>query len=171
LQQALQKATTYNATTEIYTFSNIRYAADPGGELRFRAPQAPPINRSSIQDGSGIKMCPQGFPNWQVAAFTPIGEFASGKVPFSIKAWERSFNETVEAPDFNANTSEDCLFLDVYVPGKVLRESKLENAPVLVYVSCSHLTTTHPSEWHYVFHVPFARYPFADVNFVHKAKC
>ncbi|KAL6895014.1 Alpha/Beta hydrolase protein [Trichoderma evansii] len=129
-----QQATTYNSTTDVYTFSNIRYAAAPEGELRFRAPQPPPTNRSAIQDGSGFRMCPQGYPNWLVAAFTPIGEFGSGKVPFSINAWEESFNETVGAIDFNAETSEDCLFLDVYVPGKVLQQSKLKSAPVLVYI-------------------------------------
>ncbi|KAL6808409.1 Alpha/Beta hydrolase protein [Trichoderma camerunense] len=129
-----QQATTYNRTTDIYTFSNIRYAAAPEGNLRFRAPQAPPTNRTSIQDGSGVRMCPQGYPNWLVSAFTPIGEFASGEVPFSINAWEESFNETFKTINFNTATSEDCLFLDVYVPGKVLQQSKLKNAPVLVYI-------------------------------------
>lgn len=59
-------------------------------------------------------------------------------MPFNISAWENGFNETVPPINFNTQTSEDCLFLDVYVPGKVFKEKTSAKAPVLVYVSgCS----------------------------------
>ena len=42
-------------------------------------------------------------------------------------------------PDYNRGVSEDCLFLDVYVPRKVLNEAgnkkgALQGAPVLFWV-------------------------------------
>ena len=48
----LQQATLYNSTGQFYNFSNIRYAAPPTGNLRFRAPQPPARNRSTVQKGS-----------------------------------------------------------------------------------------------------------------------
>ncbi|KAK4067625.1 hypothetical protein Trihar35433_6185 [Trichoderma harzianum] len=129
-----QQATSYNATTDVYTFSNIRYGQDTTGELRFRAPREPLTDRETVQDGSGFRECPQGFPNWLVVGEGTIGVFGSGKVPFNISAWENAFNETVPPINFNTQTSEDCLFLDVYVPGKVFKEKTSAKAPVLVYI-------------------------------------
>ena len=60
----LQQATLYNSTGAFYNFSNIRYAAPPVGDLRFRAPQPPAVNRSVVQTGEPDRICPQAGPAW-----------------------------------------------------------------------------------------------------------
>jgi len=45
-----QQATSYNSTYHFYHFSNIRYAAPPLGDLRFRKPQTP-LPQDGIQNG------------------------------------------------------------------------------------------------------------------------
>jgi len=45
-----QQATSYNQTFDFFHFSNIRYAAPPLGDLRFRKPQ-PPLPQTGIQNG------------------------------------------------------------------------------------------------------------------------
>jgi hypothetical protein len=67
----------------------IRYAAPPVGKLRWQAPQAPLVNRSSIQSATKQPpLCPQS---------------GGAKLP--------------EVYGFNsALGNEDCLFLNVYAP-------------------------------------------------------
>ncbi|GME44628.1 putative carboxylesterase family protein [Neofusicoccum parvum] len=55
----LYRAVGVNDTYGYYNFSNIRYAAAPLGDLRFKAPVAPATNRATIQDGSLNRICPQ----------------------------------------------------------------------------------------------------------------
>ena len=64
----LQQATCFDSTGQTYNFSNIRYAAPPVGNLRFRAPQPPVINRTKVQTGSPDRICPQATPTWQSAS-------------------------------------------------------------------------------------------------------
>ncbi|VUC31343.1 unnamed protein product [Clonostachys rosea] len=129
----LHEAISYNSSTEVYRFSNIRYAQPPVGDLRFRAPQPPLTNRNEVQNGSQQRTCPQGVPGWQSKAYQPIGAFTSGGKPFTLEAWEQAIrNSPVPPIDFNNGTSEDCLFLDVHVPKKVFK-SKC-GAPVLVWI-------------------------------------
>ncbi|KAJ5773640.1 hypothetical protein N7457_008536 [Penicillium paradoxum] len=70
-------------------FKGIRYAAPPLGKLRWQAPQAPPVNRTSIQSATEQPpVCPQS---------------GAAKVP--------------EIYGFNsALGDEDCLFLNLYAP-------------------------------------------------------
>lgn len=63
-----QRATLFNSTGGFYNFSNIRYAAPPVGDLRFRAPQAPARNRGEIQTGSPDRICAQANPAWELIA-------------------------------------------------------------------------------------------------------
>ncbi|KAI5838297.1 acetylcholinesterase precursor [Morchella snyderi] len=104
LGYAIHKATSYNESYDSYTFSNIRFAAPPTGSLRFAAPQAPLQNRTAVQDGSIGGTCPQGQPAYTGSDLTQNGE-----------------------------VSEDCLFLDVIVPRKVL-EGGHTDVPVLVWI-------------------------------------
>ena len=60
-----QRATSFNGSGNYYSFSNIRYAAPPVGDLRFRAPQSPAVNRDSIQTGQQDRICAQATPAWQ----------------------------------------------------------------------------------------------------------
>ena len=137
---------TYNDANDFYKFSNIRYAQPPVGELRFRAPRAPLTDRITVRNGSEIRICPQGVPEWQLKAFAPITKYSSG-APFTLENWEKDI-ATMEPPkiDFYSGNTEDCLFLDVYVPAKVLEKKRkhskgFKGVPVLAWV-CSRLL--HP---------------------------
>ncbi|KAH6886354.1 Alpha/Beta hydrolase protein [Thelonectria olida] len=105
----LHQAFSYNWTTDIYTFSNVRYAQAPVGDLRFRAPMPPLTNHAELQTGAGPRVCPQGVPLWQAKAFGPTGMYSRGKA-FSLESWERILR--------------NCLFLDVHVPRKVFQSAK-----------------------------------------------
>ena len=63
-----QQATLFNSTGGFYNFSNIRYAAPPLGDLRFSAPQAPAVNRSTVQTGLPDRICAQANPAWLAIA-------------------------------------------------------------------------------------------------------
>ena len=108
--------TAVNVTGQYYNFSNIRYAAAPVGNLRWRAPQDPPTNRK-VNHGLLGYICPQAPPFWFDQANTALGDLAAVIPPAASSQAE----------------NEDCLFLDVTVPIKVFhkrsRTSKL--APVL----------------------------------------
>lgn len=79
---------------KVTIYKNIRFAKEPTGNLRFRAPDTRLPKVNGVQDGK--------VP-W---ASTSCVSSAPGYVPF---------------PDINGTTwgREDCLFLDVYVPDGV----------------------------------------------------
>lgn len=96
-----------NNSNPYYNFSNIRYAAPPLGNLRFRAPSPPLDNRSiGVQDGTYGNICPQAYATWQLGAkvLNP---------PASVE-------------------NEDCLFLDVVVSPKTFNGSG--NASVIIWI-------------------------------------
>lgn len=138
--QELHQALSYNETTEIYTFSNIRFAQSPTGNLRFRAPAAPLVDRSTIRNGSEHRTCPQGIPAWQSKAFAPIDQFSSSGKPFNLTAWEKAIEDSPIIPiDTTKGTTEDCLFLDIHVPKKIFERAQhnpkgFHGVPVLVWV-------------------------------------
>ncbi len=129
----------HNATGDHYTFSNIRYAQPPVGELRFRAPLPPMAGKSVVNNGSATRICPQEIPSWQSNVLEVVDECLAGK-PYTSASWEGDIsNASFPVPDVNNCTSEDCLFLDVYTPGKLLTQAtKTPQAsggvPVLVWV-------------------------------------
>jgi len=63
-----QQASYFNDTGNFYNFSNIRYAAPPVGDLRFRAPQSPKRNRGTVQTGTPDRICAQANPAWLLIA-------------------------------------------------------------------------------------------------------
>ncbi|KAI5782603.1 Alpha/Beta hydrolase protein [Geopyxis carbonaria] len=83
LGYAKHEASSYATTGDVsyYVFKNIRFAAPPTGELRFRAPR-PPLKQHGIQNGT-------------VAGPTNCASLDDTGKPIG---------------------SEDCLFLDVYMP-------------------------------------------------------
>ena len=129
------------STSQLYNFTNIRYAQPPLSELRFTAPQPPTGRNPVVQDGSVGAICPQA-----ASGLIPIGfAFATAYVrgqPFNfseaVAAIEAS-NEPAPTPD--PRTNEDCLFLDVIVPKSVFdaakryrkRGGKTQGAAVLVW--------------------------------------
>ena len=106
--------TEVNFTGQYYNFSNIRYAAAPVGNLRWRAPQPPPRNRT-LNDGSLGYICPQAPPFWFEQANTALGDLAAFIPPALSSQAE----------------NEDCLFLDVIVPRKVFHRRHRKLSPVL----------------------------------------
>ncbi|KAF2758226.1 acetylcholinesterase precursor [Pseudovirgaria hyperparasitica] len=131
----LQRASSYfeaqeESQTSYYNFSNIRFAAPPTGELRWRAPQAPAVNRDVIDDGNSIeRVCPQANPGWQVLIPNFLVDYLSGQ-NFTPPA-----NTTFSPPPKDPRETEDCLFLDVFTPKEVFEQAgKGYGAPVLVWV-------------------------------------
>ncbi|KAH0541691.1 hypothetical protein FGG08_003854 [Glutinoglossum americanum] len=132
LGYALHKASSFNSTGNYFTFSNIRYAAPPIGELRFAAPIPPENNRSAgVQDGSYGPMCPQSaLPVWEQVSRAFITSLSKGNTNFTPPA----VNFTVPTPD--PRESEDCLFLDVLVSKDILKKAGngTGGAPALVWI-------------------------------------
>ncbi|KAF1989503.1 alpha/beta-hydrolase [Aulographum hederae CBS 113979] len=142
----LHQALVYDSTGDSYNFSNIRYAAPPVGDLRFREPHPPAENRGEVQTGSQFRMCPQAHTNWEViqaelvySPFVTAGawnqsESTLGNADFELSVLNGS---TMVFPQ-DPRVTEDCLFLDVIVPRTVFESAgQLSNgsgAPVLVWI-------------------------------------
>ncbi|CAK7222974.1 hypothetical protein SCUCBS95973_005017 [Sporothrix curviconia] len=124
LPYASYQASGYNSIEDIYTFSNIRYAAPPVGNLRWAKP-APPLKNTTLQDGSYGHACVQAA----VDHFNVVG---SGN-GYPLGAAVNQFISGIPVPRFNTG-DEDCLFLDVYVPGKALKSPSTANLPVVVWI-------------------------------------
>jgi acetylcholinesterase len=103
------QALTYNITGQYYIFSNIRYAAPPIGELRFAPPQSPQTNRSVVQKGDEQRICPQALPQW----FSQAPTNAFNYLYHLNVTWQGASNNP------SPYETEDCLFLDVFVPQNV----------------------------------------------------
>ncbi|KAF8858056.1 alpha/beta-hydrolase [Acephala macrosclerotiorum] len=94
----------YNGMNNVNEWKGIRFAAPPVGSLRWQAPQAPLVNRSSILNASAIpNQCPQSQDN--------VGDQQT----------------SIDLVNTNAG-SEDCLYLSVYSPPNA------QNLPVLVWI-------------------------------------
>ncbi|KAF2401130.1 alpha/beta-hydrolase [Trichodelitschia bisporula] len=93
------QAAKYDTANDLYVFKNIRFAAPPVGRLRFAKP-APPAPNTTLQLGAYGPSCPQSVPGGLLpgglTSSIDVGSFLAGA----------------------AGVSEDCLFLDVYVPAK-----------------------------------------------------
>ncbi|KXG50997.1 Carboxylesterase, type B [Penicillium griseofulvum] len=135
----------FNSTGRYYQFSNIRYAEPPLGELRFALPVSPRNRSQEVVNGKGLgNICPQSQACW----FNVQGAFVSAVnagADFNFTAaYDKVYQEdrcTKPPPVAKRNPleSEDCLFLDVYVPESVIAKRRQGNgkpkhgAPVLVY--------------------------------------
>lgn len=89
------------------TYSNIRFAQPPVGDLRFKAPVTPPPTADDIQDGVVPLNSTNCLQTWPAGLIVP--------------------------PGLNGSTwgSEDCLFLDVLVPEGLEPASDGTGVPVL----------------------------------------
>ncbi|KAJ5638973.1 uncharacterized protein N7484_006835 [Penicillium longicatenatum] len=127
-----------SSTQGLYNFSNIRYAAPPVGDLRFRAPTLPAQNRSQVQNGSVARMCPQAKPIWATDIMPEFLLSVLEGVPFNQSTNISSYPYV--PPKSNSQVTEDCLFLDVIVPKKIFdrshgnRSVSRSLAPVLVWI-------------------------------------
>lgn len=109
-------------TGQYFTFSNIRFAAPPVGERRFRAPDPPLANHSGVIDGSLGYTCPQSQPGWWTTTFKDLGNLTKA-IPAATNPQEQN---------------EDCLFLDVVAPANKFKRSRPKAikklSPVLVWI-------------------------------------
>ncbi|TFK35577.1 Alpha/Beta hydrolase protein [Crucibulum laeve] len=111
-----------NKNTSNTEFLGIRFAAAPTGALRWREPQTP----SSI---AGIQQA-NAFPN----ACLQAGEGGNAVNPFRIQKFTvHSLVETRSNLGTRATAapSEDCLFLNVFIPNTL---NKDRNLPVVVWI-------------------------------------
>ncbi|KAK0908592.1 hypothetical protein LTR91_022925 [Friedmanniomyces endolithicus] len=131
----LHQASLYNSTGGFYNFSNIRYAAPPTGENRFRAPVLPATNRTAVQTGLPARICPQAEPAWLLIAEAYIPEYLAGQTVFNASSFNLSSASGGGLPVQDPRTTEDCLFLDVVVPEGIFNNAgKGYGAPVLVWI-------------------------------------
>ncbi|KAI0415586.1 carboxylesterase family protein [Xylaria grammica] len=143
------RAIAINETGSYYNFTNIRYGQAPVGNLRWAQPQAPLISNSSsgldvpIVDGTEQGgNCAADFPCWFQVQTAFVEAFLAGE-PFDFNAtYDRIFADGVcsqppPADKRPPGETEDCLFLDVFVPTTIFdatRNSSSSGAPVLVYI-------------------------------------
>ncbi|KAK2839201.1 hypothetical protein FQN49_006372, partial [Arthroderma sp. PD_2] len=101
------RAAKYDKAADVYTFRNVRFAVPPTGPLRWAKPVRPIIPELEIQDGSYGPPC------------------IPGRIPgFEDPSYEKQ----------RAAASEDCLFLDAYVPGKAFRNPGADKLPVIAWI-------------------------------------
>lgn len=107
----------------MYAFKNIRFGAPPVGKLRFAKP-APPESTPGVQIKQKGGTCPQFLPTkFIVQATNGVGGALLSELSkaFDLGKWMGG-----------GPTNEDCLFLDVYVPGEALR--KKASFPVVNWI-------------------------------------
>jgi acetylcholinesterase len=103
--------------------------------LRFAAPQAPAENRSAINDGLTNRICPQANPLWSAAASQFIASQFLGLPALNLTFSVPPANASSPVPPQDPRESEDCLFLDVFVPEDVLSQAgQGYGAAVLVWI-------------------------------------
>ncbi|KAH9880074.1 hypothetical protein J1614_002100 [Plenodomus biglobosus] len=131
----IYRAASFNSTGNFYNFSNIRYAAPPVGDLRFALPQPPAENRSAVNNGDVSRICPQASPAWADAALQFLGSTLLGLPAPNTTYVAPGANSSSPVPTRDPRESEDCLFLDVFVPEDVFSNAgKGYGAPVLVWI-------------------------------------
>lgn len=101
------------------------------GELRFRPPVRPSTNRSAVQDGSELRICPQANPAWSALAAQWLPQYLlTGQAPNISLTTTGEANVTTGPAE-----TEDCLFLDVIVPQAIFEKAgRGYGAPVLVWM-------------------------------------
>ncbi|PGH18731.1 hypothetical protein AJ80_04385 [Polytolypa hystricis UAMH7299] len=119
LPYATYRAHKYDKVADIYFFRNIRFAAPPVGDLRWEKP-APPGKEDGVQNGSYGPSCVQEVP------FGLLGLSGLSSTPFGDIT-----NSLVNG--VAGDMSEDCLFLDLHVPGKAVRNPEKHKLPVIMW--------------------------------------
>ncbi|KAI9799700.1 MAG: hypothetical protein M1825_004435 [Sarcosagium campestre] len=138
---------------QYYNFSNIRYGRAPVGESRFRSPQHP-LRETKVQDGSTGRICYQARPGWLTISEKFLPQYLGGNTTaFYAENPSPPAGRPPPVPPADPRETEDCLFLDVFVPKKVFEEQRKERdywgrkAPVLVWIHGGGYTAGHKAEY------------------------
>ncbi|KAE9379793.1 alpha/beta-hydrolase [Stipitochalara longipes BDJ] len=122
---------TLNASgpSSYYNFSNIRYARPPVGHLRFSAPRPPRGRNKTINTGQQSVICPQSDPAWIATVPQFLGVYLTGQNISNFTTPKVSQSPMANGnlsslPSPDSRTSEDCLFLDVFVPTNIFNSTK-----------------------------------------------
>ncbi|KAK4936512.1 hypothetical protein LTR10_022619 [Elasticomyces elasticus] len=155
----VHQAISFNETGQLYSFSNIRFAQPPIGDLRFAAP-VPPTGRDPVaQNGSVGRICPQAVPNWspiasELEAYIIAGNVSSFNYTALNQQLQLALQNAPPTPQTDGRATEDCLFLDVIVPKAVFdkRNSRLRRwqnggAPVVIWVYGGGYTLGSKEQW------------------------
>jgi carboxylesterase type B len=105
---------------KIYVFKNIRFGAPATGPLRWAKP-APPATESTVQLGLKGPSCLSGITSSLMAmgdGFSGGGKGGKGKGGLGGMLGGADVSGLMNKM---TGASEDCLFLDVYVPAKALK--------------------------------------------------
>ncbi|OOF91736.1 hypothetical protein ASPCADRAFT_153928 [Aspergillus carbonarius ITEM 5010] len=149
LGYAIHRATGYNTAGDYYNFSNVRYASPPTGDNRFHIPQSPSTDRTVVQDGMGGRICPQASPIWQTAIARDFVDNYLNGIPFNRSTDVLDYPYRPEPRD--PRETEDCLFLDILVPARImLRASdpvRGPRVPVIVWFHGGGYTTGDKSQF------------------------
>jgi carboxylesterase type B len=110
------------------------------GNLRFKAPVPPTGRNKEVQTGAQGRICPQASPLWgAIGQEFEIAFIEGNATAFNLSAAEAqlaaSLGSAPQAPAPSPDETEDCLFLDVFVPKKVFdnRNTKGKKAAVLLW--------------------------------------
>lgn len=118
-------------TSSVLIFSNVRYGQAPVGNLRW-APPKPPKAEPKVQRGEVERICFQSQSSLQL---TTLGPWIEAYLSNDTASFYKKYPNPPALPSIPANLSElfppllpaeteDCLFLDVYVPKGVFDRRK-----------------------------------------------
>ena len=106
------------------------------GNLRFAAPVAPTGRNTKVNNGSVGSICPQSQPAWTPLQYEFSLAYAQG-IPFNMTAAAAALAAANLSTTPDPRTTEDCLFLDVFVPKNIFNNrssaQKGKGAAVLVW--------------------------------------
>lgn len=121
---------------DYYEFSDIRYAAPPLDHLRFEPPTPPMSGIPFMQEDRPSRVCPQSVPLDTSSVPQPISQSEANATD------RTTYNQLtiLEAPSKKEYQTEDCLFLDIFVPRtafdkrRQVLEGDFQGVPVLVWI-------------------------------------
>ena len=142
-------------TVSTLTFANVRYGQPPVGKLRW-APPKPPKNEPKVQRGEVERICFQSQPS---LPFTTLGPWIEAYLSNDTESFYQKYPNEPATPPIPANLTEffppllpaetdDCLFLDVYVPKEIFDQREnwkrtKKGAPVFLWVHGGGLILGH----------------------------
>nr|XP_027205808.1 uncharacterized protein LOC113799389 [Dermatophagoides pteronyssinus] len=123
--------------TPVEAFLGVPYATPPSGNLRFMPPVAPVHWRGVRQANHLSPVCPQSLP-FSSMNLSSSSTIDSSELQQKLHISPRHYERLQRQIPFLSNQSEDCLYLNIYVPtgnqnGK--NQQQQQRYPVIVFIS------------------------------------